>query len=203
MNQSIRIAACLAAALASSACSTKPRQFSAAVRPIDPALAQQRGETADFATCDKMVRGGRSNGFAAAAATGAFGSAAALGGAVVVGTSGLVGGGMGAAGAAAAAAMPVIGIAAAFGMNRLIRSGKERKYKRLMGVCMHEFGYEVAEWAKAPKKQQGTATLALAAQPASEPPPDVASPAVEAPLHTATPVDPAPVDPASVPPATQ
>jgi hypothetical protein len=41
----------------------------------------------------------------------------------------------------------------------MIRSGKERKYRRLMGDCLHEFGYEVTDWTKAPKKQKGSATL--------------------------------------------
>lgn len=164
------IAACLAAALLSSACSTKPRQFSASVRQADPARSTIGSEVSDFATCDRLVRGGRSSGFAAAAATGVAGGAAALGGAVAIGTSGWVGGSISSAGAAAAAAMPVFGIAAAFGVNRMIRSGKERKYRRLMGDCLNEFGYEVTDWTKAPRKQKGSATLVPeVAPPAGQP----------------------------------
>ncbi len=56
----------------------------------------------------------------------------------------------------------------------MIRSGKERKYKRVMTDCMGEFGYEVIDWTKAPKKQQGTAIrreapINPAVTPAAEP----------------------------------
>ena len=161
MDHRIKLAICLAAALASEACSTKPRQFSASVVPLGAVQSGERNATIDFATCDRLVRSGHRSGFAAAAATGAVGGAAALGGAVAVGTSGLVGGSMSAAGAAAAAAMPIIGFAAAFGVNRMIRSGKERKYKRVMVDCLHEYGYDVSDWTRTHKKEPGTA-IALA-----------------------------------------
>lgn len=170
MHPRSRIALCLAAALASSACSTRPRQFSATVRPTDPGQMSAGRENADFATCDKLVRAGRGSGFAAGAATGAAGGAAALGGAAV-GTSGLVGGSLSTAGAAGLAAMPVFGFAAAFGVNRMIRSGKERKYRRLMGNCLHEFGHEVVDWTKAPKRQPGSAIPVPAPAPGPTPPP--------------------------------
>lgn len=63
------------------------------------------------------------------------------------------------------AAIPFVGLAAGFGVNRLIRSGKERKYKRVMTECMGELGYEVVDWARAPKRQPGTATLVQTAIP--------------------------------------
>lgn len=159
MARQHRIAICLAAALLSAACSTKPRQFSATVRASSSDSIASGDEARQFALCDKLVRSGRSNGFAAAAATGAVGGAAALGGAVAVSTSGLVGGSISTAGAAGLAAMPVFGFAAAFGVNRMIRGGKERKYRRSMANCLQEFGYDVVDWSKAPKRQSGTAKL--------------------------------------------
>ncbi len=182
MNHQLKIATCLAAAMATSACSTKPRQFSASVTPIDTMSLANGSEAADFSTCDRLVRSGHRSSFAAAAATGAAGGAAALGGAVAVGTTGLVGGSMSAAGAAAAAAMPIIGFAAAFGVNRMIRSGKERKYKRVMADCMQEFGYAVVDWSRTHKKEPGTA-IALT-RPVSVPMKQPVSPAVAAPEPT-------------------
>lgn len=168
MEHPIKLATCLAAALASSGCSTRPRQFSASVMPVGAAPLAEGRAAADFTTCDRLVRGGHRSGFAAAAATGAVGGAAALGGAVAVGTSGVIGGSMSAAGAAAAAAMPIFGIAAAFGVNRMIRSGKERKYKRVMADCLHEYGYDVTDWTRTHKKESGTA-IALASQAVAVP----------------------------------
>lgn len=152
--QKLKLGVCLAAALATSACSTRPRNFSAEVKPISTGENRAHDEAADFTTCNQLVRSGRSSGFMAAAVTGAAGGAGALGGAVAsLGVSSS----LSTAGAAASVAMPIIGLAAAFGVNRMIRAGKERKYKRTMTDCMREFGYEVGVWTKAPRKQQGTA----------------------------------------------
>lgn len=178
MQQRFKIAACLAAALAMSACSTKPRNFSAEVRPIGTGGAQASNEAADFATCDVLVRKGHKSGFLAAAATGAAGG---VGVATGVATGFAVGGSFSAMGATAAAAVPIFGIAAAFGVNRMIRSGKERKYKRVMTDCMSEFGYEVTDWTKAPKKRPGTAIRREApVNTAATPELDPAAPSTEA-----------------------
>lgn len=42
----------------------------------------------------------------------------------------------------------------------MIRSGREKKYKRTMTACMNELGYTVIDWTKVPKKQPATAILA-------------------------------------------
>jgi hypothetical protein len=71
--------------------------------------------------------------------------------------------------------MPVIGIAAAFGVNRMIRSGRERSYRKHMTTCLGELGYEVVDWTRMKKKQPGTATLVEAEQAElAEPAPEVA-----------------------------
>jgi hypothetical protein len=170
------LAACLVAALACSACSTKPRTFSATVRPASASLAANPGEAQTFATCDQLVRRGHKGNFASAAASGAAGTAGAMGGAGLA-LTGLGGGSLSAAGATAAVAMPVIGLAAAFGMNRMIRSGREKNYRKNMSLCLGELGYEVIDWTRMKKKQPGTATLATpasAAPIAAEPAPEVA-----------------------------
>jgi hypothetical protein len=156
-----RIAICLASVLASTACSNKPRTFSATVRPASTFAASQ-GEGNAYATCDQLVRKGHKGNFASAAATGAAGTAGVAGGAGLAFTS-LGGSSWGAAGATATAAMPIIGFAAAFGMNRMIRSGREKSYRKHMSSCLGELGYEVVDWTRMKKKQPGTATLATPA----------------------------------------
>lgn len=158
-RQIINTAMCLAIALSAAGCSTRPRTFSATVTPVDSTVPLAQSEILAFTNCDSQVRQGRKNGFTTAAVTGAATTVGLYGGAGIA-TSGIAGGSLSAAGATAAAAVPIIGIAAAFGMNRLIRSGRERKYKRTMTTCMNELGYKVIDWTKVPKKQPATATLA-------------------------------------------
>lgn len=158
-RQMINVAMCLAIALPAAGCSTRPRTFSATVTPVDAAAPLAQSEVLAFTDCDNQVRRGRKSGFASAAVTGAATTVGLYGGAGIA-TSGIAGGSLSAAGATAAAAVPIIGFAAAFGMNRLIRSGRERKYKRTMATCMNELGYTVIDWTKVPKKQPATAKLA-------------------------------------------
>lgn len=177
-RQIINTAMCLAIALPAAGCSTRPRTFSAMVTPVDGTAPLAQSEVLAFTNCDKQVRQGRKSGFATVAVTGAATTVGLYGGAGIA-TSGIAGGSLSAAGATAAAAVPIIGFAAAFGMNRLIRSGRERKYKRTMATCMNELGYTVIDWTKVPKKQPATATLApppIRTGPASPAAP-VASPA--------------------------
>lgn len=151
----------VAVALSASACSTKPRQFSAQVRPVaGTPLAATSGprEGVAYTSCDAMVRKGRKSGFASAAAMSGAGAVGAVGG-MGVAFTGLGGGTLASAGATAAAAIPVLGIVAAFGMNRAIRGGRERGYRKHMTACMDEMGYQVVDWSRAPKKEHGTASL--------------------------------------------
>lgn len=152
-------ALCLVAALSASACSTKPRNFSAMVTPVATSQIAAQSEADVFSTCNGLVRNGHKGNFASAAASGAAGGAAMFGGAAAVAASGTVGIGATTAGAVMSAAIPFVGLAAGFGVNRMIRSGRERKYKRVMTSCMQELGYDVVDWTKIPKKQPATAIL--------------------------------------------
>ena len=158
MKRTPTILFCLVAALATSACSTKPRKFSASVQPSTTVVAGQN-EGLVFSTCDSLVRKGHKGNFVAAAATGATGVVAGTAGGIGVAVTSLGGSSLSSAGAAVSVAMPVVGLAAAFGVNRAIRAGRERKYKRTMGMCMAELGYDVLDWSKTPKKQISTASL--------------------------------------------
>ncbi len=163
----------LVVALSASACSTKPRSFSATVTPVATSQIAAQPETDVFVTCNTLVRKGHKGNFAAAAASGGAAGLAMFGGAAAVAASGTVGIGVTTGGAVLSAAVPVVGLLAGFGVNRMIRSGRERKYKRIMSDCMQEMGYEVTDWTRAPKKQPGSATLR---QPAVD---AVITPAIE------------------------
>jgi hypothetical protein len=176
MIRQFQLATCLAATLACSACSTKPRTFSMTVRPAADMAVPASSETESYTICNQLVRSGRKAEFAAAAGQSAAAGVGAIGGAVAsVGMTGS----FSAVGSGAVAAMPVVGLAAAFGVNRLIRSGRERSYKRTMTRCMGELGYDVVDWARMKKKTPGTATLAVPAspEPVSPGPATEASPA--------------------------
>jgi hypothetical protein len=162
MTRQSTIALCLIAALATSACSTKPRKFSATVAPLSASsLVQSGSETDAFSTCDSLVRKGHKGNFAAAAGTGAAGALGGFGG-VALSTTATYGS-WSAAGATALAAIPIVGFASAFGVNRLIRSGREKSYKKHMDTCLIEFGYSVIDWTRVKKKQSATAMLQVAA----------------------------------------
>ena len=153
MNRNAIICAIAGASVLVSGCSTRPRNFT--VELAAPVVNRMAFE-GDFRTCQTLVRQGRKAGFKNAATGLAVGSGA-VGAGLAVGsmTAGGVYSGYGAAGAAAGAALmattAVIGIAG-FGLTRLIRGGKERKYKRVMDDCLTEYGYSVDSWAKVNKK---------------------------------------------------
>lgn len=158
MIKSATIATCIAVILACPGCSTKPRNFSVTVAPAASGQASAQTESEAFSACNAMVRSGLKGNFASALATGAATSAGVYGGAGLA-TAGIAGSSLSAAGATAMAAVPLVGFAAAFGMNRMIRSGRERKYKRTMTECMQQLGYDVVAWNRVPRKQPATATL--------------------------------------------
>ena len=151
-------AATLATAL--SACSTRPRNFAAQVStPVADRIAFEN----DYRTCTQLVTSGHSGHFKAAAATGLAGAAGTVGTTAVFATAGGIG--IGGATTAASIAIPGVGLLAAFGVNRAIRGGKERKFKRNMTACLNEYGYEVADWDKLNKRDD---SAAFAAKLASE-----------------------------------
>ena len=152
-RKSALAAAALATAL--SGCSTRPRNFAAEVStPVADRLAFEQ----DYRTCTRLVASGHQGNFKAAAATGLAGAAGTVGATAAAATVGGIG--IGGATTAASVAIPGIGLLAAFGVNRAIRGGKERKFKRNMGACLGEYGYEVAEWEKLEKRDDSAAYAA-------------------------------------------
>jgi hypothetical protein len=60
----------------------------------------------------------------------------------------------------AAGAMTVVTPLVMFGVSRAIRSGREKKHKAKMSMCLTELGYEPSEWAKAKRPKKGTYSMA-------------------------------------------
>lgn len=148
-----RIAIVLIVATSLAACSAKPRQF---VPTLASAPADQLSYDADYQNCAKMVAGGKRSGFKDSLASAGTGVAAGMG-AGALGTAALAGTYASYAGAAAAAsaiivAIPVVGIAAAWGVSKRKKLKREAELKQATATCLHEHGYRVADWKVTKKK---------------------------------------------------
>ena len=148
------VAGLVAACLLMEACSSKPREFTPQL--ANPASDQTEFDTA-FATCKQLLvegkldRSGRAG--SAAVAAGAGAGTAAVGAA----TATAVGGWSGVALASATIVLlPFAVLGGAWGMSRAKRADKERAIKTALQGCLHERGYEVVSWNKAPKTKAST-----------------------------------------------
>lgn len=130
------------------ACSSRPREFTPTlgIAPADEAKLD-----AAYAECRQLYVAGKldTNGRLASG-----GAGAAAGGAVgLVGSAGVAGAGIWGGMAVASATivlMPVAIVGGAIGMARIKRHKKEAAIQRVMTGCLHDRGYDVARWAKAP-----------------------------------------------------
>jgi len=173
-------------AAAISGCSTRPRNFAAQVAVPPAEMASFEG---DYRTCNALVAQGRRTGFKEAAVTvGASGVGALAGVGVAFGTAGAVAGsapfaGLAAAGTIASMAVPGLGLLAGFGVSRMIRGGKERKFKRAMAACLDEYGYTVDDWERIDRRSDAaTAALAMVREQPAEAAPSAASEAALTPV---------------------
>jgi hypothetical protein len=133
------------------ACSSRPREFTPSLGVVPPDQAKFEAAYADckqlFVT-GKLDRNGRlGSGGAGAAAGGAVGVA----GTAAATSAGLYGGM--AVMSATLVLMPVAIVGGAIGMAKIKRHKKEQAIQRVMGGCLHDRGYDVASWAKAPKSK--------------------------------------------------
>lgn len=138
-------------ALLLSACSSRPREFVAAVNAAPDGMAAYQ---ADHEKCRVLVAKGQRSGFGRRVASGTLGAAAGVGATAVAVSGGSVG--LGAAAAAAATAvvvLPVVGIAAAWGVAKAQKRKKEREVKDAMALCLSEQGYEITDWVVAKGKK--------------------------------------------------
>ena len=147
MRKQLAIAA--AAMLVLEGCSSGPREFTPS---IEVAPASQAAFDGAYSECRQLYVAGKldTNGRLASG-----GAGAAAGGAVgVIGTSAAVGAGLYAGAAVMAATlvlMPVVIVGGAIGMAKVKRHNKEVAIQRVMTGCLHDRGYAVASWRKAPR----------------------------------------------------
>jgi len=154
------LAAVLTAAILLQACSSRPREFTPTLTaaPTDQTKFDQAiAECQTLLVAGKLDGSGRlaSGGVGAAsgAAVGAAGTAAA--------TSAGLYGGMAVLGATLIA-MPFAIVGGAWGMSKIKRHKKEKAIRLAMTGCLHERGYDIAEWQRAPKKKHAAAVEAAA-----------------------------------------
>ena len=149
----------VAASLLLAGCSSRPREFT-------PTLGISTAEAAGFeqayATCTQLMVAGKLD---QQGRSGSLGGGAAVGAgtmAVGAGTAAAVGGGW--AGVAVASAtvvlLPFAIIGGAWGMAKMKRAKKEAAIKNVIGGCLQERGYSVANWEIAKKKRGSSTTLA-------------------------------------------
>jgi len=139
------VCAATAAVLLLSACSSRPREFVATLdaSPVDMPKYQK-----DHEVCRIMVAEGQRSGFGARLASGTVGAATGVG-VTALAFGGATYSSMGAALAATGAAMtmmPVVGVAAAWGLAKAQKKKKERELKDAMTLCLTETGYKVTGW---------------------------------------------------------
>ena len=128
------------------ACSSQPRQFSP---EMQVAVSDAAKFAADYEQCRTLVAGGLRSGFGAQVASGGVGVAAGVGvgAAVAGGTYGTMAGAAAAAGAALVL-MPIVGVAAAWGLAKNRRLKKEKEIKQATALCLSETGYTVSGWKR-------------------------------------------------------
>lgn len=139
----------ITAAALVSGCSTRPREF----RPTLASPAADEGKYAEtLLQCQVMVRQGVKGNFATTLAQLGVGSAGgmAAGLAVASAFTGATSTGFvnSAAIGAGSSALVVAGPLVGFGVSRLIRTSREKKYKGALGTCLTEFGYTATSWEK-------------------------------------------------------
>ncbi len=146
----VKIAAAMAVMLVVEGCSSRPREFT-------PTLGEASVDQAKLgeavATCRQLLVDGKldSNGRLASGAAGA-GAGAALG---VAGTAAATSAGLWGGVAVASAtivALPFAIVGGAWGMAKIKRHKKEKAIQTAMTGCLHDHGYVVARWERAPKK---------------------------------------------------
>lgn len=145
-------------ALMLTACSSRPREFAASLAAPPP---DQASFEAVHEACRTLVAQGYRSGFgariaSAGAGVAGVGAGLAVGAGVGAGVAG-TGAGMAAAGAAISTALvmvPVLGVAAAWGLSKNRKLRKEREVKSAMSLCLSEQGYAVDSWRVARKRRK-------------------------------------------------
>ena len=146
-------------------CSSRPREFTP---ELGVATVDQAKLDAAYAECKQLYVDGKLNSSGRLASGGAgvaAGSAVGVAGSAAAASAGLYGGM--AVASATLVLMPVAIIGGAVGMAKIKRHKKEVAIQRVMDGCLHERGFEVAGWQKAPRTQPVKASAPIVAASAA------------------------------------
>lgn len=135
-------------------CSSTPRNFAPqlSVAPGDPGRYEQA-----WLECREQVaassKGGSKRGGSAAAGLAAGAGAGAAGAAATSGATYATIGGAAAAGAVVIAAVPVLGLAGAWGYSKIRKTKREKAVKAATAECLDRSGYDVSGWRVLSKRE--------------------------------------------------
>ena len=140
--------------LTATACSSTPRNFEPrlSAAPSDPTQYEQ----AWFACREQVAassKGGSKRGGSAAAGLAAGAGAGAAGAAATSGATYATIGGAAAAGAVVIAAVPVLGLAGAWGYSKIRKTKREKAVKAATAQCLEQSGYTVSGWRVLSKRE--------------------------------------------------
>lgn len=142
------------ASLGLTACSSTPRNFAP---KLGAAPADSAAYGAAWLNCRDEVavslKRGSNRGGSAAAGVAAGAGAGAAGAAATSGATYATFGGAAAAGAMVIAAVPVLGLAGAWGYSKIRKTKKEKAIKAATAECLARSGYDVAEWRVMSKRE--------------------------------------------------
>jgi len=140
--------------LAVTGCSSAPRNFAPM---LGAAPAEPSAYEAAWLECRNEVAAGTGRGANRAGSTAAgLAAGAGAGAAGAAATSGATYATLGSAAAAGAlviAAVPVLGLAGAWGFSKIRKSKKERAIKAATADCLAQSGYTVADWRVMSKRE--------------------------------------------------
>jgi hypothetical protein len=146
-----QLAAAIALIMIVEGCSSRPREFT----PTLGKASVDQAKLADtVATCRQLLVAGKldSSGRLASGGAGAVaGTAVGVAGTAAATSAGLWGGM--AVASATIVALPFAIVGGAWGMAKIKRHKKEKAIQTAMAGCLHDHGYDVAGWQRAPKKR--------------------------------------------------
>ncbi len=139
-------------------CSSRPREFTPT---LGISTAEASGFDQAYATCTQLMVAGKLDGQGRSGSLGGGAAVGATTAAVGAGTAAAVGGYLGMAAAAATVVLlPFAVVGGAWGMSKMKRAKKEAAIKNVIGGCLQERGYSVANWEQVKRSRIAPAPVA-------------------------------------------
>ncbi len=139
-------------------CSSRPREFTPT---LGISTAEASGFDQAYATCTQLMVAGKLDGQGRSGSLGGGAAVGATTAAVGAGTAAAMGGYLGMAAAAATVVLlPFAVVGGAWGMSKMKRAKKEAAIKNVIGGCLQERGYSVANWEQVKRSRIAPAPVA-------------------------------------------